>query len=35
MNFSVEQRVEVLKLQADVYRFVATEHAANHPRWDQ
>ena len=28
------QSIEITRPPADVYAFVATEHATNHPRWD-
>ena len=31
---TVEESIEIPRPIADVYRFVITEHAANHPRWD-
>lgn len=34
MKFEVQKRTEIAKLPAAVYRFIATEHGRNHPRWD-
>jgi hypothetical protein len=34
MRFEVQIRTEIAKLPAEVYRFIATEHGRNHPRWD-
>jgi len=30
----LEQTIEIARTPADVYAFVATDHAENHPRWD-
>ena len=30
----LENTIEIARPAADVYRFVATEHRRNHPRWD-
>jgi hypothetical protein len=30
----LQQTIEIARPPADVYAFVATEHAKNHPRWD-
>jgi len=30
----LEQSIEIARSPADVYAFVATDHATNHPRWD-
>lgn len=34
MKFDVHQQTEITKSPADVYRFIATDHANSHPRWD-
>jgi hypothetical protein len=34
MKLDVQKRTEIAKLPAEVYRFIATEHGRNHPRWD-
>jgi hypothetical protein len=34
MKLDVRKRTEIAKPPADVYRFIATEHGRNHPRWD-
>ncbi len=34
MRFDVRKRTEIEKRPADVYRFIATDHAKSHPRWD-
>jgi hypothetical protein len=34
MRLDVRKRTEIAKPPADVYRFIATEHGRNHPRWD-
>ncbi|MDQ6882806.1 MAG: hypothetical protein M3077_01020 [Candidatus Dormibacteraeota bacterium] len=35
MKTATQVRTAIEKSPADVYRFVATEHARNHPRWDR
>ena len=34
MKVDVERRTEISKPVADVFRFIAIEHARNHARWD-
>lgn len=34
MKVRVQERTEIRKPPSDVYRFIATEHGRNHPRWD-
>lgn len=34
MKFDVQHATEIAKPPADVYRFIATDHATSHPRWD-
>jgi hypothetical protein len=34
MRLDVRKRTEIARPPADVYRFIATEHGRNHPRWD-
>ena len=34
VKVEVQKRTEIAKPPAEVYRFIATEHGRNHPRWD-
>jgi hypothetical protein len=34
VEIGAHERTEIEKPPADVYRFIATEHGRNHPRWD-
>jgi hypothetical protein len=34
MKLDVQKRTAIAKPPAEVYRFIATEHGRNHPRWD-
>jgi uncharacterized protein YndB with AHSA1/START domain len=34
VKVEVQERTEIAKPPAEVYRFIATEHGRNHPRWD-
>jgi hypothetical protein len=34
MKLDVAKRTEIARKPSDVYRFIATDHGRNHPRWD-
>jgi len=34
VKIRVQEQTEIQRPPADVYRFIATEHGRNHPRWD-
>jgi hypothetical protein len=34
MKLDVAKRTEIARRPSDVYRFIATDHGRNHPRWD-
>ena len=34
MRFNIQKQTEIAKAPSDVYRFIATDHATSHVRWD-